>query len=165
MTKLIRKNRKQHSQKKRERKIKRPKSPRERKIKRPKSPKKIIFIHGIEEKAKKNTHFRKTLFAGYDMQMGLLCLKPGEIIDFEIHKNADQYIHVIEGEAKLMEKEWQSFKNGNFKKEADCCVIACMTEHLVKNMSSTKELKCINIYSEPIHKKNFLNQKIQKLEK
>jgi mannose-6-phosphate isomerase-like protein (cupin superfamily) len=63
---------------------------------------KMPWVLDIEEATIANANYRIAKWSGEYMQMVLMSLKPGEIIDLEIHEDHDQFIRVEQGEARVL---------------------------------------------------------------
>ncbi len=100
----------------------------------------------IEKETKENLDYRRVLFTGQKMQLVVMSLKPGEDIPLEVHNNIDQFIRVESGQAyvKIGDKEFNL-------KDDDVVIIPAGTEHYVKNVSETEDLKVYTIYASPEH--------------
>ena len=59
------------------------------------------WVLDIEEATVDNTNYRIARWTGEYMQMVLMSLKPGEIIDLEVHEDHDQFIRIEQGEARV----------------------------------------------------------------
>ena len=55
------------------------------------------FIGDIEALTVGNTHFRRVLYTGRNLQLVLMTLKPGEEIGTETHQGNDQFFRVEKG--------------------------------------------------------------------
>lgn len=59
------------------------------------------WVMNIEEATLNNSYYREARWTGDYMQMVLMALKPGEVIDLELHGNIDQFIRIEQGEARV----------------------------------------------------------------
>lgn len=116
--------------------------------------KRLFVFRKLKQTARRNNNFRKMLFGGHDMQMGVMKLNPLESIDFETHQVADQMIMVVQGSAKVSQKSATGTIRSVLISQGDVCVIACGTEHRVTNKSQRTDMRFITIYSEPIHRRS-----------
>jgi mannose-6-phosphate isomerase-like protein (cupin superfamily) len=55
------------------------------------------FIGDIEALTVGNTHFRRVLYTGRNLQLVLMTLQPGEEIGAEVHDDRDQFFRVERG--------------------------------------------------------------------
>ena len=55
------------------------------------------FIGDIEALTVENTHFRRVLYTGRNLQLVLMTLQPGEEIGAEVHDDRDQFFRVERG--------------------------------------------------------------------
>ena len=111
------------------------------------------YIDNIEEKTINNDYFRKVVFTGKYCQLVVMCLKPGEEIGSEVHKNVDQFFKIEKGKGKVVinGKENQ-FINGVG------IVVPAGSEHNVINISTSNDLKLYTIYSPPQHKDGIVHK-------
>lgn len=104
------------------------------------------YYGAIEDLTLKNTNFRKVLYTGSNMQLVLMCLKPGEEIGLESHHGHDQFFRFEAGTG-------QAFIDGEtFEvKDGDSVIVPDGAEHNVTNTSATEDLKLYTIYAPPEH--------------
>jgi mannose-6-phosphate isomerase-like protein (cupin superfamily) len=69
----------------------------------------------IEAQTLKNAWFRQVLFTGKNVQLVVMCLRPGEEIGKEMHPNVDQFFRIERGEASFVfgEKEEHLVRDGD----------------------------------------------------
>jgi mannose-6-phosphate isomerase-like protein (cupin superfamily) len=105
------------------------------------------YVGAIEKQTLENTYFRQVLFTAKHSQLVVMCLRPGEEIGDEVHRNVDQFFRIEQGEAKFVfnEKEEHAVHDG------DAVVVPAGTYHNVVNTSKTATLKLYTIYSPPNH--------------
>ena len=60
------------------------------------------YIDNIEGKTINNDYFREVVFTGRHCQLVVMCLKPGEEIGSEVHKNVDQFFRIEKGKGKVV---------------------------------------------------------------
>ena len=111
------------------------------------------YIDNIEGKTINNDYFREVVFTGKYCQLVVMCLKPGEEIGSEVHKNVDQFFRIEKGKGKVVinGKENQ-FTNGVG------IVVPAGSEHNVINISTSNDLKLYTIYSPPQHKDGIVHK-------
>lgn len=103
------------------------------------------FIDNIEEKARKNTNFREVIETGKNVQIVLMSIPVGEDIGEEVHKDSDQILYLVEGEADaVIEHELKPFM------ELDMILVPAGTKHNFIN-TGEMDLKIITTYSPPHH--------------
>lgn len=105
----------------------------------------MVYKANIEKETLKNTFYRKVLFTGEDLQLVVMCLKPGEDIPMETHEHINQFFRFEEGEA-LVIIDGEEF---NLKKD-EVIVVPAGAKHYVKNSGKT-DLKFYTIYAPPEH--------------
>ena len=105
------------------------------------------YIGNIEEVAKENNNFRRTLYTGKHSQLVVMSLKPGEEIGAEVHLDTDQFFRIDAGEGKVV-------INGmdNAVKDGFAVVVPAGANHNVINTSPDQDLKLYTIYSPPNHR-------------
>ena len=105
------------------------------------------YIGNIEEVAKENNNFRRTLYTVKHSQLVVMSLKPGEEIGAEVHPDTDQFFRIDAGEGKVV-------INGivNAVKDGFAVVVPAGANHNVINTSPDKDLKLYTIYSPPHHR-------------
>ena len=111
------------------------------------------YIDNIEEKTINNDYFRKVVFTGRHCQLVVMCLKPGEEIGSEVHKNVDQFFRIEKGKGKVV-------INGEEKQVINGVgiVVPAGSEHNVTNISTSNDLKLYTIYSPPQHKDGIVHK-------
>ena len=113
----------------------------------------IGYIDNIEGKTINNDYFRKVVFTGRHCQLVVMCLKPGEEIGSEVHKNVDQFFRIEKGKGKVViNGEESQFTNGVG------IVVPAGSEHNVINISTSNDLKLYTIYSPPQHKDGIIHK-------
>ena len=111
------------------------------------------YIDNIEEKTINNDYFREVVFTGKYCQLVVMCLKPGEEIGSEVHKNVDQFFRVEEGRGKvIIDGEENLVINGAG------IIVPAGSEHNVINISTSNDLKLYTIYSPPQHKDGIIHK-------
>jgi len=113
----------------------------------------IGYIDNIEGKTINNDYFRKVVFTGKYCQLVVMCLKPGEEIGPEVHKNVDQFFRIEKGKGKVViNGEESQFTIGVG------IVVPAGSEHNVINISTSNDLKLYTIYSPPQHKDGIVHK-------
>ncbi|MBI3133368.1 MAG: cupin domain-containing protein [Bacteroidetes bacterium] len=104
------------------------------------------FKGPIEKDTLENTNFRKVVYTSHYMQLVLMCLKAGEEIGEEIHRNNDQFFRFESGTGMCI-------IDGNeyAVKEGDAVVIPAGAKHNIINTNANSELKMYTIYAPPHH--------------
>lgn len=98
-----------------------------------------------------NDNFRRALWTGENLQLTLMCIKPGEDIDLEVHPEIDQFIYIVCG--KGLTQIGNSKNNLPFKSdvyENTGIFIPAGTWHNITNTGKT-ELKLFTVYAPPEH--------------
>ena len=105
------------------------------------------YVGALEKQALANTYFRQVLYTARNVQLVVMCLRPGEEIGDEVHSNVDQLFRIEQGEAKFVFEE----KDERRAHDGDAIVVPAGTYHNVVNTSKTAMLKLSTIYSPPNH--------------
>ncbi len=109
------------------------------------------WVVNIEEATLGNTDYRNVIWTGNNIQLVLMTLKPGEIIDLEIHETHDQFIRVEEGDARILMGKTRDELDFDKKVTDDWVVLVPAGYwHKVENIGNT-ELKVYTIYGPPEH--------------
>ena len=111
------------------------------------------YVGNIEEKAINNDYFREVVYTGKYCQLVVMCLKPGEEIGSEVHKNVDQFFRIEKGRGKVIIDGTE-----NQIIEGVAIVVPAGSEHNVINASSNSDLKLYTIYSPPQHKDGIIHK-------
>ena len=104
------------------------------------------FVDNIEKLTLENSHFRRVLYTGSQMQLVLMTLKPGEEIGEEVHEDRDQFFRVEQGNGKVYIDGKASDIEDDF-----AIIVPAGARHNVKNTGS-EPLKVYTLYAPPEHK-------------
>lgn len=113
---------------------------------------KTNYAHvNISMETRENELLRNIIYTDDKMQIILQTLNPQETIDYEVHKDASQFVRCESGDGMI------TIINNN-KEKVDyhiyddiSFVIPFNTKHKIKNVSFTEKLKFYTIYSKPVH--------------
>jgi mannose-6-phosphate isomerase-like protein (cupin superfamily) len=109
------------------------------------------WVINIEEATVLNNNYRNAKWTGEYMQMVLMSLKPGEIIDLEVHEDHDQFIRIEQGEARILMGKTEDELYYDKKISDDwAAFIPAGYWHKVENTGKS-ELKLYTIYSPSEH--------------
>ncbi|RIJ34481.1 cupin domain-containing protein [Pontibacter oryzae] len=112
----------------------------------------------IEEATVDNTNYRITKWTGNTMQMALMSLKPGEVIDLEIHSGIDQFIRVEQGQAQVMMGKTADKLTFSQNVSDDWAIfIPAGYYHQIENVGK-EDLKVYTIYAPAEHLKGTVNK-------
>ena len=112
---------------------------------------KFPWVLDIEEATIANQHYRIAEWTGKYLQMVLMSLKPGEIIDLELHEGHDQFIRIEQGEARVrMGKTKDNLTYSEDVSDDWAVFIPAGYWHQVINIGDT-DLKLYTIYAPPEH--------------
>ena len=104
------------------------------------------FVDDIEKLTEENTHFRRVLYTGQNMQLVLMSLKPGEEIGEEVHDDRDQFFRIEMGKGEVL------IDGKRHSVEADDAIIVpAGARHNVVNKGS-EPLRLYTLYAPPEHK-------------
>ncbi len=122
------------------------------------------WVLDIEEATIGNTYYREARWTGDYMQMVLMSLKPGEIIDLEVHDNGDQFIRIEQGEARVLMGETQENLSFDETVSDDWAIfIPAGYWHEVRNIGDT-ELKIYAIYAPSEHPSGIRHETYEEAE-
>ena len=108
----------------------------------------LINIH---KEACKNTHFRRALWTGENLQITLMCIPSGGEIGLEIHEENEQFLRIEYGIASVyMGKTKQDVKFFGNATSDYAIVIPKGTWHNIINEQNVP-LKLYSIYAPPHH--------------
>ena len=109
------------------------------------------FHTDIEKDTVDNKNYRKILFTGTHLQLGLMSIEPGKDVGKEVHPDTDQFFRVDggSGEALIGGKRYP-LKNG------DVVVIPAGSEHNIT--AGEKGIKLYTIYAPPHHKDKVIHK-------
>jgi len=116
------------------------------------------WVLDIEEATLGNENYRVANWTGKYLQLVFMTLKPGEVIDLEMHEGHDQFIRVEEGEARVL--MGKSEDDLSFDKEVSddwSILVPAGYWHKVENIGTT-ELKVYTLYGPPEHAKGTLHK-------
>lgn len=105
----------------------------------------------IEKATVQNKHYRHAVWTGEYMQMVLMSLDAGDVIELEVHEDHDQFIRVEKGKARIFMGETED--DLAFDKEVSddwAVMIPAGYWHKIEN-SGDGELKIYTIYSPAEH--------------
>jgi mannose-6-phosphate isomerase-like protein (cupin superfamily) len=109
------------------------------------------WVLDIEEATIGNDNYRTAKWTGEYMQMVLMSLKPGEIIDLEVHDDHDQFIRIEQGEAVVLMGETRDNLNYERNVSDDWAIfIPAGYWHQVRNTGNA-DLKLYTIYAPSEH--------------
>ncbi len=116
------------------------------------------WVMDIEASTIGNPHYRSARWTGESMQMVLMSLKPGEIIDLEIHDETDQFLRIEQGEAQvLMGRDKDDLSYEKTVSDDWAIFVPAGYYHQLINTGST-DLKLYTIYAPAEHPKGVLNK-------
>lgn len=99
----------------------------------------------IEETTLRNEDYRRVLYTGKHSQLVLMCIKPGDAIGEEVHKN-DQFLRFEAGTAEVTMDGVVHTIDAD-----DALIIPAGMRHNVTNTGDV-DLKLYTIYAPPEHK-------------
>ena len=110
----------------------------------------------LADAAERNDNFRKVLWTGENLQLTLMCLRPGEDIGSETHCDTDQCL-IIESGTGVVELGC----GGNMSRcpvcAGSCVCIPAGTRHNLTNTGCTP-LKLCSIYAPPEHERGAVQE-------
>lgn len=112
----------------------------------------------IEQATIDNNNYRKAIWTGEYMQVVLMSLKPGEIIDLEVHHNHDQFFRVDQGKGRIyMGKTEDDLYYEKVVKDDWAIFVPAGYWHKLENTGDV-DLKVYTIYAPPEHAHGTINK-------
>jgi mannose-6-phosphate isomerase-like protein (cupin superfamily) len=116
------------------------------------------WILNIEDVTLTNENYRVANWTGNFLQLVFMSLKPGEMIDLEMHEGTDQFIRIEEGEARVLMGKTEDNLSFDKKVSDDWAVlIPAGYWHSIENTGNT-DLKLYTLYGPPEHQKGTVNK-------
>ena len=109
------------------------------------------YVVNIEELTLANDNFRTAAWTGFNLQMTLMSLQPGEDIGAEVHDDHDQFLWIEQGEARVVMGD--SADDLSFEMEASedfAIFVPAGKWHNVSNIG-LRSLKLYSIYAPAEH--------------
>ncbi len=103
------------------------------------------FIANIEKLTEENTHFRRVLYTGENLQLVLMTIQPGEEIGEEVHEDHDQFFRIEKGQGKVWIDNF-----GSDVQADDAIIVPAGAKHNVAN-TGKGPLHLYTIYAPPEH--------------
>jgi mannose-6-phosphate isomerase-like protein (cupin superfamily) len=122
------------------------------------------WVLNIEQATVDNHYYRDVKWTGDYMQMVFMSLKPGEIIDLELHEDIDQFIRIEQGKARVMMGETK--ENLLFDKTVSddwAIFIPAGYWHEIRNIGDI-DLKLYSIYTPSEHPSGTRHETYQEAE-
>lgn len=122
------------------------------------------YAINIEEKTVDNEYYRIADWTGGHLQMTLMSIEPGGVIDLERHSATDQFIRVEKGDARVRMGETKD----NFTYEKDVSedwafFVPAGYWHKVEN-TGENDLKLYSIYAPPEHEWGTIHEEYEDAE-
>jgi len=114
-----------------------------------------IYNVNLENTTVQNTEYRKVLATSNNMQLVVMSIPIHENINFEIHKDHDQFIKVEKGSCTAIIGDNPN-KKSYILNEGDCIIIPLNTYHEIIN-TGKEPLKLYTIYTPPEHDVNRID--------
>ena len=122
------------------------------------------WVLDIEEATLGNDNYRASTWTGKYMQLVFMTLKPGEIIDLEVHDDHDQFLRLEEGEARVLMGKTEDDLSFDKKVSDDWAVLVPAGYwHKIENIGSTN-LKLYTLYGPPEHQKGTMHKTYKEAE-
>jgi len=119
------------------------------------------WVLDVENATLANTDYRVANWTGKYMQLVFMSLKPGEIIDLEIHDGHDQFIRIEKGEARVfMGKSEDDLSFEEDVKDDWAILIPAGYWHKVENIGS-EDLKLYTLYGPAEHEAGTVHKTYQ----
>jgi mannose-6-phosphate isomerase-like protein (cupin superfamily) len=119
------------------------------------------WVLDIEEATIENNSYRIAKWSGEYLQMVLMSIGPGEVIDLEIHEHHDQFIRIEKGEARVLMGKTEDDLDFDKIVSGDWAVfIPAGYWHQVINTGNT-DLKLYTIYAPGEHERGTHHESYQ----
>jgi mannose-6-phosphate isomerase-like protein (cupin superfamily) len=116
------------------------------------------WILDIEKATLTNENYRVANWTGNYLQLVFMSMKPGEVIDLEMHEGHDQFIRIEQGEARVLMGKTEDSLSFNEKVSDDWAIlIPAGYWHSIENTGNT-DLKLYTLYGPSEHKKGTINK-------
>jgi mannose-6-phosphate isomerase-like protein (cupin superfamily) len=103
------------------------------------------FINDIDDLTENNSHFRRVLYTGKQMQLVLMSLRPAEEIGEEIHHDRDQFFRVEKGSGEV----WIDGARSRIE-DGTAIVVPAGARHNIRN-TGDEPLRLYTLYAPPEH--------------
>jgi mannose-6-phosphate isomerase-like protein (cupin superfamily) len=104
------------------------------------------FVDDIEELTEKNTDFRRVLYTGVHLQLGVMSLEPGQETGEAVHDGRDQFFCVEEGEGEV----WVDGNRSNIEDDVAILVPAGARHNIVN--TGSEPLRVYTLTAPPKHR-------------
>ncbi len=116
------------------------------------------WVLDIERETIENLNYREAKWTGEYLQMVFMSLKPGEVIDLEVHEDHDQFIRIEQGEAHVrMGETRESLLYDEMVYDDWAVFIPAGYWHQVRNTGDT-DLKLYTIYAPSEHPSGIIHE-------
>jgi mannose-6-phosphate isomerase-like protein (cupin superfamily) len=123
------------------------------------------WVLNVEEATKSNEHYQVANWTGEYLQLVFMSLKPGEIIELEVHKTHDQFIRIEEGEAIVKMGKTKENLDFNERVSDDWAILVPANYwHTIEN-TGDEDLKIYTIYGPAEHEKGSMNKTFEDAQK
>ncbi|MGA9525102.1 MAG: cupin domain-containing protein [Myxococcaceae bacterium] len=110
------------------------------------------FVDDIEALTVDNGDFRRVLYTGKNLQLVLMCLRPGEEIGEEVHETHDQFFRIEAGEGEV----WIDGNRTSVEAD-DAVLVPAGARHNVVN-TGTEPLRLYTLYGPPEHRDGVVHR-------
>jgi mannose-6-phosphate isomerase-like protein (cupin superfamily) len=104
------------------------------------------FVDNIEKRTGENSHFRRVLYTGKNLQLVLMSIPPAGDIGEEVHDDRDQFFRVEQGTGAV----WIDGNRSDIGAR-DAFIVPAGARHNVKN-TGNDPLRVYTIYAPPEHR-------------
>ena len=124
----------------------------------------LPYVLDIEATTLSNENYRTVHWTGENIQLVFMTLKPGEVINLEMHKGHDQFLRIEQGEARVFMGKTADSLSFDKKVSAHWAILVPSGYwHKVENIGSG-ELKLYSIYGPVEHAKGKIHKTYQEAE-
>jgi len=116
------------------------------------------WVLDVENATLANDNYRVANWTGQYMQLVFMTLKPGEVIDLEMHDGHDQFIRIEQGEARVLMGETEDNLSFDEMVSDDWAIlIPAGYWHKIENVGST-DLKVYTLYGPAEHQMGTIHK-------
>lgn len=108
------------------------------------------LVISIEEATINNENYRTTLWTGNNLQVTLMCIKPGHDIGLEVHHDVDQFLRIDKGSASVYMGDTEKDLTMYPAIDGSAIIVPAGKWHNLVN-SGKDDLKLYSIYSPAEH--------------
>lgn len=114
-------------------------------------------VINIEDVTLDNEYYRATLWTGENLQLTVMCIKPGHDIGLEVHHDHDQFLRIEQGSALVQMGSTEDDLQDWRAEEDDAVFVPAGSWHNLTN-DGDDDLKLYSIYAPPEHPRGTVHE-------